>query len=253
MPQTLERNIQYVLEVMGLEVRKFSVYSSPRFRTRLFFSTLGIDLVVDVGANTGQFGHLCRDSHYKGEIISFEPVSATHAALRESAAGDPLWTVADRMALGAETGEAEINISGNSVSSSMLPMLDSHVAAAPTSQYIQKEKVPVRRLDDVLGDTKAGRRALLKLDVQGFEPQVLAGAPKFLSHAIAVQLEMSLVPLYQGETLMPDIVAEMDKIGFELWDMESSFRDPNTGQLLQMDGIFTRKSLNGERHPQPTH
>lgn len=253
MQQTLKENLLTVMEITGLQIRKNSVYSSKRLRSRLLFSTLGIDLVLDVGANTGQFGLHCRALGYKGEIISFEPVSDTHAKLLKAAAGDPLWIVPDRTALGDTPGEVEINIAANSYSSSILPMLDSHLAANAASAYVQKEKVPVLRLDDYLGDKALGRRSLLKLDVQGFEHQVLAGAPNFLAHAIAVQLEMSLVPLYQGETLMPGIMDEMDKIGFSLWDMESAFRDPVTGRLLQLDGIFTRKSLDHELSSNPTH
>jgi FkbM family methyltransferase len=217
--------------------------------------------VLDAGANTGQFVHQCRAAGYKGEIISFEPSAAAHASLLRSAASDPLWTVADRTALGATTGEIEINIAANSFSSSILPMLDSHLAAAPNSAYLQKEKVPLRRLDDLLADLLADRppdrlpdrltataptapnpHIFLKLDVQGYESQVLAGATQLLHHTLAVQLEMSLLPLYEGETLMPQMQAVMTAKGFDLWDLEPSFRDPATGRLLQIDAIFTRRS-----------
>jgi FkbM family methyltransferase len=159
------------------------------------------------------------------------------------------------MALGATTGEVEINIAANSFSSSILPMLYSHLAAAPNSAYLQIEKVPLRRLDDVLVDllpdiladhlaAAAPRRCIfLKLDVQGYEPQVLAGARRLLHHTLAVQLEMSLLPLYEGETLMPQMQAAMTAKGFDLWDLEPSFRDPATGRLLQIDAIFTQSSF----------
>jgi hypothetical protein len=122
-------------------------------------------------------------------------------------------------------------------------MLDTHLSAAPESRYLHKESVPVRRLDDILPPPDSTRRIFLKLDVQGYEPQVLAGATRLLTHTLAVQLEMSLIPLYRGEVLMPEISARMKDTGFELWDLEPSFRDPTTGRLLQVDGIFTRPSL----------
>jgi hypothetical protein len=151
------------------------------------------------------------------------------------------------MALGATTGDVEINIAANSFSSSILPMLDSHLAAAPNSAYLQKEKVPLRRLDDLVADllptTNPGRYIFLKLDVQGYESQVLAGATQLLNHTLAVQLEMSLLPLYEGEALMPQMHAAMNAKGFDLWDLEPSFRDPATGRLLQLDGIFIRSSF----------
>jgi FkbM family methyltransferase len=247
----LKNTLRSIAEATGLELRKTSVYTSQKLRHQLLFSQFPIDLVLDVGANAGQFVHQCRAAGYKGEIISFEPSAAAHARLLRSAAADPLWTVADRIALGATTGEVEINIAANSYSSSILPMLDSHLAAAPNSAYLQKEKVPLRRLDDILANnladlhqpTAPGRCMFLKLDVQGYESQVLAGATQLLNHTLAVQLEMSLLPLYEGETLMPQMHAAMTAKGFDLWDLEPSFRDPATGRLLQIDAIFLRSSL----------
>jgi FkbM family methyltransferase len=238
----LKDTLRSLAEATGLELRKTSVYTSQKLRHQLLFSQLPIDLVLDVGANTGQFVHQCRAAGYKGEIISFEPSAAAHAGLLQSAAPDPFWTVADRMALGAKTGEVEINIAANSYSSSILPMLDSHLAAAPHSAYLQKEKVPLRRLDDIVPSNTPGRHIFLKLDVQGYESHVLAGATQLLNHTLALQLEMSLLPLYEGETLMPQMHAAMTAKGFDLWDLEPSFRDPATGRLLQIDAIFLQSA-----------
>jgi FkbM family methyltransferase len=235
----LKDTVRSLAEATGYEIRKTSVYSSQNLRHRLLFSQLNIDLVLDVGANTGQFARHCRAIGYQGRIISFEPSAAAHATLLQSAASDSRWEIADRMALGAHTGNAEINIAANSFSSSILPMLDAHLSAAPESHYLRKEVVPIHRLDDVLSPADSTRRIFLKLDVQGYEPHVLAGATRLLTHTLAVQLEMSLIPLYEGEALMPEVCARMINSGFELWDLEPSFRNPTTGRLLQLDGIFT--------------
>jgi FkbM family methyltransferase len=267
----LTRTLRSLAQASGLEVRKTSVYTSQKLRHQLLFSQLPIDLILDVGANTGQFVHQCRAAGYKGGILSFEPSAAAHAALLQSAASDPQWTVADRMALGATTGQVEINIAANSFSSSILPMLDSHLTAAPNSAYLQKEKVPLRRLDDIVNEllvdnldnldnldgaqttSAPSRHIFLKLDVQGYESQVLAGAAQLLRHTLAVQLEMSLLPLYEGETLMPQMHAAMAAKGFDLWDLEPSFRDPNTGRLLQIDAIFTRSRSDPSTLTQKSH
>ena len=241
MTQSLKHSLRSVVEATGHQLRKTDVYNSSKLRHRLLFSKLQVDLVLDVGANAGQFARECREADYKGEIISFEPSAAAHASLLRSATHDDLWSVADRMALGAVNGEAEINIAANSFSSSLLPMLDTHLSAAPASRYLHKERVPLRRLDDILSPGEC--RIFLKLDVQGYESQVLAGATQLLAHTVAVQLEMSLLPLYEGEALMSEISTLMTGNGFELWDIEPSFRDPETGRLLQVDGIFTRQSF----------
>jgi FkbM family methyltransferase len=234
--------VRSILVRCGLEVHRSNVHSSRKLRYQEFFATLKVDLLIDVGANSGQFGRMCRELGYQGEILSFEPVGEAYAMLQSSAATDRRWTVAERMALGSETGEAEINVAGNSLSSSLLPMLESHLKSAPESKYVEKEKVPVRRLDDVLGTNVDGRRIFLKLDVQGYEPKVLAGASRVLANAVAVHLEMSLIPLYEGEMVMWEMCAAMEKKGFVLWNLEPGFRAGDTGRLLQVDGIFVRES-----------
>src|SRR6201995_3473637 len=114
MTLNLKHTLRSLAEATGLEIRKTSVYTSPKLRHQLLFSQFPIDLVLDAGANTGQFVHQCRAAGYRGNIISFEPSAAAHASLLQSAASDPHWTVADRIALGATPSEVEINIAANS-------------------------------------------------------------------------------------------------------------------------------------------
>jgi FkbM family methyltransferase len=199
-----------------------------------------INLVLDVGANTGQFVSELRAAGYGGRIISFEPLSSAYTQLRSHAEGDPNWTIADRTAIGAETGVVEIHVSGNSVSSSILDMLPSHSQAEPQSGFVGTESVPVKRLDDLCALSPTDR-VLLKIDVQGYERQVLDGAKRVLGSCSAVISEMSLVPLYEGQVLareMWDLLAVQD---FEAWSLEPGFRNPETGRMLQIDGIFVRR------------
>jgi FkbM family methyltransferase len=199
-----------------------------------------INLVLDAGANTGQFVADLRDCGYGGRVISFEPQSVAHEELRKKAAVDDAWQVADRMALGAEAGMLKMNISGNSFSSSLLQMLPAHSAAEPTSAYVAEEEVAVHRLDDYFSSA-LDDRVLLKIDVQGYEGSVLDGAPKVLAAASAVIVEMSLVPLYEGQVLALDMWGRLVKAGFEPWTLEPGFRDPASGRMLQLDGVFVRR------------
>jgi FkbM family methyltransferase len=234
--RTLKARAGYAARAFGYDIHK-----SRDRRSLDLFSLLGIDLLLDVGANRGQYALSLRASGYKGEILSFEPLSKAHATLLALSKNDPHWTIADRVAVGDRSGEIEINLAHNSVSSSVLPMLDSHITAAPRSRYVGKEIVPLRRLDDLLESTVGGRKIFLKLDVQGFESYVLRGAEHILRTALALQLEMSLLPLYQGEVLMPEMYQFLREKHFELWDLQPGFRDPTTGRLLQVDAVFTRQ------------
>ena len=143
-----------------------------------------------MGANIGQFGRSLRDLGYEGRIVWFEPLHAAWNQLAEARRNDSLWEVADRAAIGNEDGEPEINVSGNSVSSSVLKMLKAHVRAAPAAAYVGTEKVPVRRLDTIGTDYLHDDSTLfIKIDTQGYEAQVLKGASDLLQKAVGLHLE----------------------------------------------------------------
>jgi FkbM family methyltransferase len=209
----------------------------------------GIDLVLDVGANTGQFAIMLRKCGYKGQIVSFEPLLAEYEQLVRQAAKDPLWTVAPRMAIGDIDGEVSINVSANSVSSSIAGMLDAHLEAAPESFYVGSEKVPIARLDTLAGKyVPSTSRAFLKIDTQGYELQVLAGAKQLVPSLKGLQVELSLMPLYEGGGMFCETVRMINDFGFELYGLFDSFTDKRTGRMLQTDGIFFRS---GEERREP--
>lgn len=204
-----------------------------------------VNLVFDVGANIGQFGRELRwQVGYRERIVSFEPMRAAHAALTRAAAGDELWEVAARAAIGAERGTVTVNIAGNSVSSSILPMLASHANAAPESRYEATEVVPLMPLDAAAPEYfREDSVAFLKIDTQGYESQVLQGATVTLARIVGVQLELSLIPLYGGQKLMPEMIDSMRTAGFDLWGIAPTFADPETGRMLQIDATFFRSQV----------
>ncbi|MFD9702546.1 FkbM family methyltransferase [Lentzea sp. NPDC059081] len=203
----------------------------------------GVRTVLDVGANSGQYAKLIRTGGYQGRIISCEPLAEPCGRLRAAARPDPRWHVV-RTALGRERGTVTVHVAGNSYSSSVLDMLPSHADAAPESVYVGAEEAPLTTVDDLLDDVTAAS-TLLKIDVQGYEGEVLAGASRSLRRIVAVQLELSLVPLYTGQPLMGELVELLSGEGFGLWSIEPGFRDTRTGRMLQCDGIFVRRGLVG--------
>jgi FkbM family methyltransferase len=227
---------------LGVEIRAFRPSSSHAAQLGMMLSSQGVNLILDVGANVGQFGRELRwHIGYGGRIVSFEPMKAAHQMLQKAAAGDGLWEIAGRSAIGAERGSIQINVAANSVSSSVLPMLGSHVDAAPESRYSSVEVVPLVPLDAVAMDyIREESVAFLKIDTQGYEGEVLRGAPETLKRVVGVQLELSLIPLYVGQKLMPELLQWMTEAGFELWGISPTFADPDSGRMLQVDAIFFR-------------
>jgi FkbM family methyltransferase len=204
-------------------------------------STHGINLVLDVGANSGNFGWYLRDAGYRGRIVSFEPLSTAWEELTRESHRDPLWEVAPRMALGNRQCETTINISKNSVSSSILDMHANHLKAAPESGFIGKEHVIIQRLDSAASDyMRSDSIPFLKVDTQGYEDQVLEGASGIMKRIAGIQLELSLIPLYEGQRLFDDMTGWLKLLGFELWSMVPVFVDPQSGRLLQVDAIYFR-------------
>ncbi len=200
-----------------------------------------VDLILDVGANAGQFALQFRSLGYKGRLVSFEPLSSAHAKLEKAARRDSRWTVHPRCAIGAQDGEAEINIAGNSVSSSILPMMESHVSASAGSAYIGVEKSSMFRLDTVAPPyLEKAHKPFLKIDTQGYEWQVLDGAGFILPRMSGVLCELSLVPLYEGQRLWLEIIRRLEDEGFTLWSIHRGFSDPRDGRTLQADALFFR-------------
>lgn len=235
------RAVKRVLRGFGYDVIQYRPSSSDAAKLTALMRHAGVDLVLDVGANEGQFAQELRDGGYRGRIVSFEPLRDAHAKLARAAAGDAAWTVHERCAIGDHDGEVEIHVAGNSVSSSIRPMLEQHAQSAPESRYVGTERVPLRRLDDIAMAHAEGARSLhLKIDTQGFEGAVLRGAPRLLQRARVVQLELSLVPLYEGQELWEHFMALMQAQGFVPWTLLPGFVDPQTGRTLQLDGVFLR-------------
>ena len=120
-------------------------------------------------------------------------------------------------------------------------MLDAHINAAPDSRYVGKEKVALRKLDSIAPDyMNSNSKVFLKIDTQGYEEYVLNGANKLMHQVIGLQLEISLVPLYEGQCLFDAMLKKLEKDGFEIWGISTVFSDPNTAQILQVDVTFFR-------------
>jgi FkbM family methyltransferase len=200
-----------------------------------------IATVIDVGANLGQYGSELRAWNYQGRIISFEPTSLAFKALSERTAHDRSW-IAFNFALGEGDGMAEINVASNSgQSSSFLPMLDSHRQSAPEIRYVTTERISIKTLDGALtGLIGPDERLMLKLDVQGFEEFVLKGATATLPQVRLIECELSVVQLYEGQMLLPQMLAFLDELGFMPIHFSPAFSDPISGHCLQIDGTFAR-------------
>lgn len=238
----IKQHVRKIFHSIGFDLRRLSPTSNPGVQLLAALNYVQAETVFDIGANIGQFAKELRSVGFAGKIISFDPLTTAHAQLSKSAQSDSKWLVHPRVAVGDQDGEIEINIAGNSVSSSVLPMLDAHSSAAVGSAYVASERTPLVRLDSVANQYLSDdSRPFIKIDTQGFEWQVLDGAADTLERAQGVLLELSLVPLYDGQRLWREIIDRMEQHGFILWAIQKGFTDRRTGRSLQVDGIFLRQ------------
>lgn len=222
----------------GIEVKRF-----PTSNVRALLKYLAENKVndcFDVGANIGQFASEFRSAGFKGNIISFEPQKKAFCQLKERASRAGNWK-AENIGLGNQDGNAVINNSKNSVSSSILDIKTFLTDVAPETSYISREDIQIKRLDTFVKEIDFTRSLFLKIDAQGFEYEILNGATNYLVNIHALQVELSSVALYEGEKLYKEMIPFIESKGFYLSSLESGFSDPSTGRLLQVEAIFLKE------------
>jgi len=200
-----------------------------------------IDTVIDVGANTGQTAEELRAFGFAGNIISYEPIKECHEGLVAKSASDPNWTIAPRCALGDKDGTIELLVSEGSSLSSVSTPTEIMTQAVPKVRASSHEKVPIHRLDGLMKDEIGSLGKLfLKIDAQGHDMAVLRGAKNIMGELAGIKIEMSLLPLYEGETLYLDILKFLDEKGFRPHLLVDVGYSKKLARQLQIDGVFMR-------------
>ena len=187
------------LQRLGVDLKRFEPLNDPHLRRSGLLRVESIDKVLDVGANRGQYAQKLRRYGYRGEIVSFEPLTEAYGTLARRAAKDGFWSV-HRLALGERTGTRVMHVSDNSVSSSWLMSTPRLLDGVSGTATIGEEEVLLSTLDEAVpANVLDGQRVLLKLDVQGAEASVLRGGKATLGRVCLVELELPLVELYEGQ------------------------------------------------------
>jgi FkbM family methyltransferase len=230
-----------LLSLAGLQVTRISPYTNDQVAMSALLQHAGVDLLLDVGANVGQYAKGKIAAGYTGRIVSFEPSSAARAELLRHAAAYPNWEVAGQYALGDRQGSVTLHIAENSVASSILSATKEHLQHSPQAVAVANEVVPMDRLDQLAQPfVEKSQKPFLKIDVQGVEDQVLRGTSKILPKIVGLQAELSLIPIYEGQKLLPEMLSLITEMGFVLNRMIPAWVDLKTGRWWQADGIFFR-------------
>lgn len=230
-----------------LKLKRLTPSTSDEMRNAAILNELGIKFVIDIGANTGQFAESLFDFNYHGKVISFEPVSNCYKVLQKRAKNNSNHIIAERCAIGDVDQEIQINISDDSVFSSILNISNEHIKIRPKSRIVKKEVVPLYRLDTIIDKyiPREETSILLKIDTQGFEKQVLAGAQKTIRRLSGIKIEIPLVPIYNDtEFMFYEIIDFMRTNGFVPYNFNTEGVNLKTGRVFTIDGTFFRDSVN---------
>lgn len=202
-----------------------------------FLSTLDCQHVVDIGANCGQFALISRKCFPTARIDSFEPLAEPAQQFSAVFANDPN-THLHRTAIGASQGEATIHVSNKIDSSSLLKIGAQQADLFPGTDEKETRTIPVTSLTHILRKQDIGPQALLKIDVQGFELEVLKGCEELLPRFAFIYVECSFVELYEGQAFADEVIRYLQARQFQLSGIYNLCND-RVGRAVQADLFFT--------------
>jgi FkbM family methyltransferase len=232
------------LRSLGFDIVRYPPRLSLQWDVMLLFDRLGVNCVLDVGANHGQYARSLRGWGYRGDIVSFEPVPDVFESLRNAMAGDTSWR-GYPWALGDADGEAEIHVAdGDAQASSFLSFKeDGTTRWGDAHRVVRSVRVPVRRLDTILGEATnhiASPRIYLKLDTQGFDLRVVTGAGARLRDVPALQTELAVHQFYEGMTSIGDALNRYRDLGYATTAMYPVSREFDDLRVIEFDWVMVR-------------
>lgn len=200
-----------------------------------------IDTLIDVGANQGQFALSWKRFYPQCKIVSFEPVPETFVKLKANTSDQKNIEVFN-MGLGTTPGKLTIYKNGHSHASSFLKISGFQKEHIPKTRIELREEVDVTTLDVMLPTFGPLGKSVLKLDVQGYEREVLTGGGEVLARIDYVIIEMSFQPMYEGEVLFDGMNEFLKKMGFGIV-APLGFLQMNDLQIPQIDFLYKRNSV----------
>lgn len=208
-------------------------------RHRVWLRSAGITTLLDVGANTGQFASAFRVVLPTAHIYSFEPLPDCCQRLRRKLSPRGRFE-AFNVALGNTRGEMTFSRNEFTEASSLLPLARAHQEAFPWAANVQPVTVRVERLDALADQLQLTSKVLLKIDVQGYELEVLHGARATMSRVDFILVEISFRSLYDGQPPFEDVYACLRTAGFVYAGSFDQLLSPVDSSILQADALFVR-------------
>jgi FkbM family methyltransferase len=239
----IKKSVQGAVRRFGYQLTRFPAPESYDAQIGRYLRHIGANIVLDVGAHEGEYYSQLRRSGYAGRIVSFEPVPASFERLRTVAGNDPLWK-GYPLALGSAAGRLNINVPDSTGFASFLRPANFMERRFPWARWSGSSiEVPVERLDHIFDELVTGLeqlRAFLKVDTQGWDGAVIEGAGKRLAEVVAIQSEVSVIPIYEGMRSVVDSLVAYRDLGFRLVNMFPVTYDHDEVSVIEFDCIMER-------------
>jgi len=220
-----------------------NTYENQGLHTIELINRHNIDLVIDVGANMGQFAIELRNSGYSGQIISFEPLIECYKHLKSIA--DDMWHI-ENYALGNSNTTETINVSNKTVFSSILDTNEfGRSNFSDSIKVIDTQTITIKKLDDVIPELINEfdqKKIFLKLDTQGYDNHVILGGKNILTHTHLLQTEVSCKSIYENTPPFYETLKQLSTSGFNITGIFPLSRDKTSMELLEFDCLLIRAS-----------
>lgn len=200
--------------------------------------TLKCNTIVDVGANKGQFSLLARNCFPDAKIYSFEPLSEPANKFRCVFKDDKNMQLYN-LAIGSEKINTNIHVSKSDDSSSLLPITSQQSRLFPGTEEDYMATIEVDLLDNYIDEKILISPSLLKIDVQGYELEVLNGSKSLLGVFDYVYVECSFIELYEEQPLVDDVLRLLNSENYSLSGVYNLSYD-SSGICVQGDFLFSR-------------
>jgi FkbM family methyltransferase len=229
-----------IAKIFGYELIKRNKHPTLSSHIINLINHYKIDLVLDIGANHGQFGNMLRGEGYKGEIHSFEPVSYSFDHLQKASLNDEKW-FAHKLAMGAADGKDTINVTEASDMSSFLDPNDFGGREFEKISVVHREMVEIETIDGFLPGEITDfnkRRIFLKMDTQGYDLRVLEGSLNIMGYIDCILSEISLIPIYSGMPHYLDALGKYEEYGFVVTGLYPVSREKKSLSVIEMDCVL---------------
>ena len=233
--------LNYFLKFFNLRISSYQKDNLSEIVIGNILSYFKVDMVLDVGANKGQFAEMIINNNYSKKIISVEPVQSAHLILINKSKRYSFWTVCPIMAIGNDNSIIKFYETLNSQCSSKKKPIKNKLDDYHIINTFNVKQTTLKDFykDNILEDYNS---ICLKIDTQGNELEILKSGKNILNKFRLIIIEISFDIDYEGQNSFMEIINYLLDNNFFIWSVQKVYEDISIGKTSYLDLIFTNKN-----------